>query len=118
MINTRTAAHTLIPSWAVDRSFWPEKNNLYYSFHRYENLHTYVKSKIKWGNCLDIFFNFLHRKRVIHRKLQSGHYDRTALLGMRVSLTVITYLQKRNILQNYAINHTIKSPKKLLHNIK
>ena len=61
------------------------------------------------------FFTFLHRKRVI---IQSGHYDRTALLGMRVSLRVITYLQKLNILQNYAINHTIKSQKKLMHNIK
>ena len=64
------------------------------------------------------FFTFLLRKRVIHRKLQAGHYDRTALLGMRVSLRVITYLQKLNILQNYAINHTIKSQKKLMHNIK
>ena len=36
----------------------PKKKNLYYSFDRYENLHTYVKSKIKWGNCSELFSIF------------------------------------------------------------
>ena len=43
----RTLSYIHGPSGHFDR----RKKNLYYSFHRYENLHTYVKSKIKWGNC-------------------------------------------------------------------
>ena len=32
----------------------PKKKNLYYSFDCDENLHTHVKSKIKWGNCHEL----------------------------------------------------------------
>ena len=39
-----------------------KKKNLYYSFDCDENLHTHVKSKMKWGNSHDFFFYFLHRK--------------------------------------------------------
>ena len=31
------------------------KKNLYYSFDCDENLHIYAKSKINWGNCLELF---------------------------------------------------------------
>ena len=45
---------------------------LYYPFDSDINLHTYVKLKIKWGNHQELFFHFLHRKRVIHRKRKKG----------------------------------------------
>ena len=48
------------------------KKNLYYSFNCEEKLHTHVKSKIKWDNRHELFFHFLHRKPVIHRKSRKG----------------------------------------------
>ena len=51
----------------------PQKN-LYYSLDRDEKLHTYVKSEIKWGNYQDLFFHFLPRKLVIHRKRKKRGY--------------------------------------------
>ena len=36
----------------------PNNKNLYYSLDRDENLRTYVKSKTKWGNSLEIFSIF------------------------------------------------------------
>ena len=35
-----------------------KKQNLHYSFYSDENLPTYVKSKINWGNCQELFSIF------------------------------------------------------------
>ena len=38
------------------------QKNLFYSLECDGKLHTYVKSKIKWGKRPDFFFHFLHTK--------------------------------------------------------
>ena len=50
------------------------QKNLCFCSDRTENLCKHVKSKIDWGNFRVFFlvFFFLHRKRVIHRKLEKG----------------------------------------------
>ena len=38
--------------------FAQKKKNLYYSFDCDENLYTYAKSKMEWGNRHELFFQF------------------------------------------------------------
>ena len=57
----------------MNRHLWgpyPPKKNLYNSFDRDENLHTYVKSKIKWGNCTELFPTEKVKKGGLSTKLQ------------------------------------------------
>ena len=50
----------------------PPKKKLYYSFDRDENLHTYVKSKIKWGNCLELFSIFFIENELFTENVKKG----------------------------------------------
>ena len=50
----------------------PPKKNLYYSFDRDENLHTYVKSKIKWGNCPELFSIFFIENELFTENVKKG----------------------------------------------
>ena len=50
----------------------PNKKNLYYWFDRDETLHTYVKLKIKWGNCLELFSIFFIENELFTENLKNG----------------------------------------------
>ena len=52
----------------IEETAQAKNKNLSYSFDSDENLHTFVKSKIKQGNRHEFFSQFLHRERFIHRK--------------------------------------------------
>ena len=57
----------------------PPIKYLYYSFDHDENLHKYEKSKIKWGNCKDIFSIFFIEKKLFKENVKRGRsavYDR------------------------------------------
>ena len=54
------------------RGPYAQKKNLYYSFDRDENLHTYVKSKIKWGNSLEIFSIFFIANELFTENVKKG----------------------------------------------
>ena len=48
------------------------KKYLYYSVDRDENLHTYVKSKIKWGKWQEIFSIFFIENELFRENLKKG----------------------------------------------
>ena len=60
------------PDLSLRGPYPQNKKNLYYSFDCDENLHIYVKSKLKWGSGHEFFFCFLHRKPVIDRNRKKG----------------------------------------------
>ena len=48
------------------------KKYLYYSVDRDETLHTYVKSKIKWGKCLELFSIFFIENQLLRENAKKG----------------------------------------------
>ena len=63
----------------------PQKN-LYNSFDRDENFHTYVKSKIKLGKCRELFFIFFIENELFDENLKIGVRGKE-LNGRNVQLT-------------------------------
>ena len=49
-----------------------KKKNLYYSFDRDENLHTYVKSKIKLGKCWELFSILFIKNELFTENVKKG----------------------------------------------
>ena len=63
------------PQSTEKSKFWykgTEKKNLYYSFDCDGNLHTYVKSKIKWGNYLELFSIFFIENELFTENVKRG----------------------------------------------
>ena len=48
------------------------KKNLYYSFDSDKNLHTYVKTKIKWGNGHELFSIFFIEDELFTENVRKG----------------------------------------------
>ena len=68
--NTATCRTAIAGDFDIDvlmESYPPKTNLFFYLFGCDENLHTFIKSKIKWSSCHELFPIF-HRKRVIYRK--------------------------------------------------
>ena len=51
---------------------WKPKKHLYYSFVCDENLHTYVKLKIKWGECHEFFLYFCIENELFTENVKKG----------------------------------------------
>ena len=63
---------SVVPSIAsLFREPYAQKN-LYYSFDYDENLHTHVKSKIKWGNRHELFSTFFIENELFAVNLKKG----------------------------------------------
>ena len=78
-----------------------KNKNLYYSFDSDENLHTNVKSKIKWGNSHEFFSIFFIEKELFTenvKKWVSGNNGRTV---QPTQLIRISIKAEFHALQNY-----------------
>ena len=87
----------------VKRTVRPIKKNLYYSFNFDENLHTYVKPKIKWGNHHALFSIFLIENELITENVKNGvcSNECSGWMVQPTQLIRISFEAEFRALQNY-----------------